>query len=89
MGTTTLNIRMDEEVKKQFDSFCDEVGLDASVAINLFAKTVVREQRIPFEIALNEDPFYSEENQQRLKLAAERIEKSGGTIHELVEDIDD
>ena len=50
MGQTTLNVRMDEDLKRRFDSFCAEVGMNASVAVNLFVKTVIREQRIPFEI---------------------------------------
>ncbi len=50
MAQTTLSVRMDEELKKQFDDFCSDVGLNASVAVNLFVKTVVRENRIPFEI---------------------------------------
>lgn len=50
MPQTTLSVRMDEELKKKFDDFCSDVGLNASVAINLFVKAVVRENRIPFEI---------------------------------------
>lgn len=52
---------MDAELKRQFDDFCAEVGMNASVAINLFTQAVVREQRIPFEIAA--DPFWREANQ--------------------------
>ncbi|OON99945.1 MAG: damage-inducible protein J [Epulopiscium sp. Nele67-Bin004] len=74
MAQTTLSIRIDEGLKQQFDAFCQEVGLNTSVAINMFAKTVVREQRIPFEISLANDPFYSAENQDRLLKAAQRIE---------------
>lgn len=51
MGQTTLNVRMDEDLKRRFDAFCADVGMNASVAVNLFVKTVIREQRIPFEIA--------------------------------------
>ncbi|MBQ8497470.1 MAG: type II toxin-antitoxin system RelB/DinJ family antitoxin [Clostridia bacterium] len=50
MAQTTVNIRMDEETKKAFDLFCQEIGLSVSAAFNIFAKTVVREQRIPFEL---------------------------------------
>ncbi len=53
MAQTTLNVRMDENVKKQFDYFCSEIGMNPSVAVNLFAKAVIREQRIPFELSLN------------------------------------
>lgn len=89
MAQTTLSIRMDENVKKQFDAFCNEVGMNTSVAINLFAKAVLREKRIPFEIATNKDPFYSEANQVRLAKAAERMKKTGGTVHNLIEVQDD
>ncbi len=50
MGQTNVNIRMDEATKKAFDAFCNEIGLSVSSVFNMFAKTVVREQRIPFEI---------------------------------------
>ncbi len=45
-----ISIRLDDETKRGFDEFCESVGLSVSTAFNLFAKTVVREQRIPFEI---------------------------------------
>ena len=45
-----VNIRMDDNTKRQFDAFCSEVGLSVSAAFNLFAKRVVKEQRIPFDI---------------------------------------
>ena len=50
MGQTNVNIRMDEATKIAFEKFCQEIGLSVSAAFNIFAKTVVREQRIPFEL---------------------------------------
>ena len=50
MAQTNVNIRMDMETKKAFDKFCAEIGLSVSSAFNIFAKTVVREQRIPFAL---------------------------------------
>ena len=50
MAQTNVNIRMDEATKIAFDKFCNEIGLSISSAFNIFAKTVVREQRIPFEL---------------------------------------
>ena len=52
MAQTNVNIRMDEETKREFDRFCEEIGLSVSAAFNSFAKTVVREQRIPFELSI-------------------------------------
>ncbi len=89
MAQTTLSVRMDENVKKQFDTFCNAVGMNSYVAINLFVKTVIRENRIPFEIGLGNDPFYSEVNQNRLKEAAKRVETGAGVVHDLIEVDDD
>ncbi len=50
MAQTNVNIRMDEATKVAFDKFCNQIGLSVSSAFNIFAKTVVREQRIPFEL---------------------------------------
>ncbi|MCD7893692.1 MAG: type II toxin-antitoxin system RelB/DinJ family antitoxin [Erysipelotrichaceae bacterium] len=61
MGQSVMvNVRMDASLKKQFEEFCNKTGMNMSVAFNIFASKVVREQRIPFNIDL--DPFYSESN---------------------------
>lgn len=53
MAQTNVNIRMDENLKRAFDATCDAFGMSMTTAVTIFAKTVVREQRIPFEIALH------------------------------------
>lgn len=53
MAQTNINIRMDETLKQQFDRLCNELGLNMSTAFNIFAKTMVRQQKIPFEISLD------------------------------------
>ena len=50
MAQATFSVRMDEELKEQFDTLCKEFGMNTSTAINIFARTVVREKRIPFDI---------------------------------------
>lgn len=50
MAQATFSVRMDETLKKQFDSLCADFGMNASTAINVFARAVVRERKIPFEI---------------------------------------
>ncbi len=51
MAQATFSVRMDEALKKQFDELCQEFGMNASTAINVFARAVVRQRRIPFEIS--------------------------------------
>ena len=53
MSTTAISIRLDSDIKKQFDELCKEFGISTNAAFNLFARTVVREQAISFPISLN------------------------------------
>ncbi len=53
MAQTKVTIRMDEDLKKQFDDFCSDVGMTMTTAFCVFAKTVVRERKIPFEVKSN------------------------------------
>ena len=53
MSSTAISIRLDSDIKKQFDELCKEFGISTNAAFNLFARTVVREQAIPFAITLN------------------------------------
>ena len=50
MPTSTFSVRMDEQLKTELDDLCAQFGMNTSTAINLFARAVVRERRIPFEI---------------------------------------
>lgn len=82
-----LNIRIDSDLKKQAETIFSDLGITLTAATTMFLKQVVRCNGIPFE--LKADPFYSAENQTRLLAAKERMEKSGGTVHDLIEDFDD
>lgn len=83
MATTSVTIRMDENLKKQVETLFDEMGLNMTTAITMFAKAVVRQNKIPFEIAV--DPFYSETNQAHLRRAIADLEAGKGQVHELIE----
>lgn len=52
MGQTNINIRIDEQLKKQFDALCNELGMSMTTAINIFAKAMVRHCGLPFEVSL-------------------------------------
>lgn len=83
MAQTNVNIRMDEELKKQFDEFCSNIGMTMTTAICVFAKKAVKEQKIPFEIT--EDPFYNTANMERLSKAIDDLENGKGKKHEIIE----
>ena len=50
MPNININIRMDSDLKQQFEAFCNDVGMTMTTAFTVFAKKAVREYRIPFEI---------------------------------------
>ncbi len=89
MAQVSINIRMDENLKKQFDAFCSEVGMSMTTAFCVFAKTAVRQNRIPFEISADNDPFYTEINQARLRQAIADINAGKGTIRDIIEVADE
>jgi DNA-damage-inducible protein J len=78
MAQTTFSIRMDSDVKRSFDEFCAQVGLNASVAFNMFARAALRERRIPFEIATEQDPFYGESNMAHLRRGLQSLNEGKG-----------
>ena len=88
MALATLTARVDEKDKASFDTFCSNVGLNTSTAINLFVKAVLRENRIPFEICQPPDPFFSEVNMAYVKKSVQELKAGKGKAHELIE-VDD
>ena len=57
--------------------------MSMTTAINVFAKAVVRERKIPFEISA--DPFYSESNLRFLREGVAQLNAGKGVEHEIVE----
>ena len=54
MAQVSMTVRMDSQLKKQFNELCNEIGMSANTAINVFVKAAVRTRSIPFKIDLNE-----------------------------------
>ncbi|WP_054876164.1 type II toxin-antitoxin system RelB/DinJ family antitoxin [Oxobacter pfennigii] len=50
--TTNISIRLDVELKKQAEQLFNELGMNMTTAFNIFLRQAVRQQRIPFDIAL-------------------------------------
>lgn len=78
-----LNIRVDDDLKKDAENLFAELGMNMSTAMTIFLKQAIRCGGIPFDLRI--DPFYSAENQARLLAAKERMERTGGTVHDLIE----
>jgi DNA-damage-inducible protein J len=83
--TTVFSVRMDARVKDSLDAFCATVGMNTNTAINMFARVVTREKRLPFEVAI--DQFYDERNIKHLLKVKAEVESGEAKLieHELIE----
>lgn len=73
MAQTLINFRIEENTKKELEKICNELGITMSTAFNIFAKKVIREKRIPFDVSI--DPFYSDSNKNALKESIKQLEE--------------
>lgn len=91
MAQATISARIDSQDKQAFEKFCDNTGLNVSTAITLFVKTVIRENRIPFEIKQDSesDMFYCTSHQAHLLKSIQELHNGKGTAHELIETDDE
>lgn len=89
MASTNINIRMDSDLKKQFEAFCSDMGMSMTTAFNIFAKKAVREYRIPFEIggeAPNAETAEAINEVKRMK-ADKTIGKTYTDVDEMMKDL--
>ncbi|MBR7084082.1 MAG: type II toxin-antitoxin system RelB/DinJ family antitoxin [Oscillospiraceae bacterium] len=77
MAQATFSVRMEENLKKQFDMLCNEFGMNASTAINIFARAVVYQRKIPFEITAPEPEITKEGAYQAFMLLRKSAEING------------
>ena len=89
MAQGTLTIKLDNETKKEFNEFCEEIGINMTTAINMFIKKVIREQRIPFELSLNKPNLETLQAIQESEDILNGIKKvkSFNSVEELFEDL--
>ena len=85
MSSKSVTIRMDENLKKQAESLFEDMGLNMTTAITLFAKAAVKQNKIPFEIV--GDPFWSEAHQKNLNKVITEYET--GNAHLITKTMDE
>ena len=60
MAQTAMTVRLDSIQKAKFDQLCEQFGMSANTAINVFVRTVIRNRCIPFTIAADNEESISE-----------------------------
>jgi DNA-damage-inducible protein J len=79
--TTNLNIRIDKELKEQAEVFFTELGLNMSSAFNIFVRQSLRQGKIPFELSLVAEPYYSSTG---MEASHQSIKKNLARLNEAV-----
>lgn len=82
MSTTTLQVRLDRQLKKEADRFFSAAGMDTTTAVRVFLRQVIIRRAIPFDI-IADDPFYGVANQNVLKRSIRQLESGNGKAHAL------
>jgi DNA-damage-inducible protein J len=50
MSTARISVNVDAETKQNAQRILGEIGMDLTTVINLLLRTIVREERIPFDL---------------------------------------
>ena len=86
MANVLINFRMDEDLKKNMEKICSEMGLSMTTAFTIFAKRVTRDRCIPFEVSAftpNDETILAIENMNK-KIG---LSRGFSSVEELMEDL--
>jgi len=76
MPSVNVTIRVEEETKRQFDNFCDNVGINITTAFTMFMKAVLRTRELPFTVT--DTDIHEMETIQILRRAKEAMKAMQG-----------
>jgi DNA-damage-inducible protein J len=88
MGTVNITVRVDENTKRDFDSFCDNVGINITTAFNMFIKATLRTRQLPFIVTDIETRNQARQELRRAFDAAQKQSVMNGTDKMTTEEID-
>lgn len=84
MATTNLNIRTDKDIKDKAEKIFSELGLNMTTAINMFLRTTIRENGIPFVLKLDvPNELTAAAIEEGRRLASDRSAKGYSNMDEL------
>lgn len=90
MATTNINVRIDENLKRDAEVLFNDLGLTMSSAITIFLKSAVRYDGIPFDVRRNN--FNTETREALAEYADMKAHpehyKRYHSFSELLEDVD-
>ena len=85
---TTISLRLDDDMKKELDEMCAEMGMNITTFFMIYAKKALRDRKIPFEITAPVEPFYSEKNLAQIQKADQQV-KRGRVVVKTMEELEE
>lgn len=75
MEKTNLTISLDKKDKEMFQDLVNKLGLNISVAFNMFVKQSIRNNSLPLDLTLNEIDYVSDRIMDKYDRAFEELSK--------------
>lgn len=85
MAQTTITFRIDEDMKEELNGICEALGLTLSGALTIFAKKMINERGLPFEVKLS--PNFETIKAMKEVEANTGLSKTFTSVKELMEDL--
>ena len=86
MATSTLQIRIDSDLRRDAESLLNSAGLDISSGVRLFLRQMILRRRLPIEVlSESPDPFFSDANQRILADSIRSFERGEAQRRELID----
>ena len=84
---TTISLRMDDDMKRELDEMCAEMGMNISTFYMIYTKRALRDRKIPFDIEAPVDPFYSKSNIEQLRKSVKQVDE-GKVIVKTIDELE-
>lgn len=84
---TTISLRFEDEMKRELDEMCEEMGMNLTTFFMVYAKKALRDRKIPFTLEAPIDPFCSERNMAWLDRSIQQA-KDGKVVIKTMEELE-
>ena len=84
MASVSVQVRVDEKMRKEADNLFKGLGMDTATAVRIFLALSIKNRGLPFDV-VEVDGFYNPYNQAQISAAVKELDEGGGTFHEIIE----
>ncbi len=83
-----IQVRVEEELKREVDQLFDSLGIDTPTAIRIFLKQSIMKQGVPFPLVLSADDFYNSCNMEFLESASKRVSNKENIVVKTMDELE-